>query len=262
MSFKRPFTLEHLLEVMEKMRDSSHGCAWTRGQDWQTLTEHTLEESYELIDAIDKGNKADIKGELADLLNQVVFYCQLAKEEGSFDIYEVIDYLTDKLIKRHPDVFADGEITDIKALEAQWHKIKRVERQQKNDDNNSLLDTIASIFPAMIKAKKIQQRASSIGFDWDDINDVFAKLKSEVSELEAVLEDKDDAVEELGDLMFSCVNLARHLGVDPERVMRLANDKFTKRFKGLEKEAHRQGAALYDLDSEALEALWIKQKHT
>lgn len=254
------YQLSDLLGVMSALRDKDKGCAWSIEQTWQSLTEHTIEEAYELVDAIENHatDAVDaVKYELADLLNQVVFYAQIAKEQALFDFEDIVDALTQKLIARHPDVFAKGNIKDVEALERQWLDIKRRERGKLNSE----LDGIALNLPALTIAKKMQTRASGVGFDWQKIEDVFAKLESEVSELkEVLLHDQEKAQEELGDLLFSCVNLARHLKADPEALMRQANQKFARRFRGVEAALKAQDRSMLDTDADELNRLWELQK--
>ncbi|WP_192483586.1 MULTISPECIES: nucleoside triphosphate pyrophosphohydrolase [Cysteiniphilum] len=251
------YQLTDLLEVMSALRDRDKGCAWSLEQTWQSLTEYTIEEAYELVDAIENHATDAVKYELADLLNQVIFYAQIAKEQSLFDLEDIVDALTQKLIVRHPDVFAKGNIKDVEALERQWLDIKRRERGKLNSE----LDGIALNLPALTIAKKMQTRASGIGFDWQKIEDVFAKLESEVDELkEVLLHDQHKAQEELGDLLFSCVNLARHLKADPEALMRQANQKFARRFRGVEAVLKAQDRSMLDTDADELNRLWELQK--
>lgn len=251
------YQLTDLLEVMSALRDKDKGCAWSLEQTWQSLTDYTIEEAYELVDAIENQSTDAVKYELADLLNQVIFYAQIAKEQSLFDLEDIVDALTQKLIARHPDVFARGNIKDVEALERQWLDIKRRERGKLNSE----LDGVALNLPALTIAKKMQIRASGVGFDWQKIEDVFAKLESEVSELkEVLLHDQEKAQEELGDLLFSCVNLARHLKADPEALMRQANQKFARRFRGVEAALKAQDRSMLKTDADELNRLWELQK--
>ena len=253
----KTYQLDDLLHVMATMRDLQKGCAWTRAQTWESLTEYTIEESYELVDAVENHDDSAVKYELADVLNQVVFYAQIAKERHLFDFHSVVDVLTKKLINRHPDVFAEGHLQNVEALEKQWQQIKR----QEQGERQSELDGIAYNLPALTIAKKLQIRASVVGFDWQKIESVLAKLEREVVELKEVLMiNQEKAQEELGNLMFSCVNLARHLKVDPEALMRRANKKFEKRFRGMETELKQQNRKISSLQPEELEVLWEEQK--
>ncbi|WP_440616238.1 nucleoside triphosphate pyrophosphohydrolase [Cysteiniphilum sp. 6C5] len=251
------YQLSDLLDVMSALRDKNEGCAWSLAQTWQSLTEYTIEEAYELVDAIDNNSSEAVKYELADLLNQVVFYAQIAKEQALFEFGDIVDALARKLIERHPDVFDKGNIKDVETLEQQWLDIKRRERGKLNSE----LDGIALNLPALTVAKKMQIRASGVGFDWQKIEDVFDKLESEVDELkEVLLHDQQKAQDELGDLLFSCVNLARHLKADPEMLMRQANQKFARRFRGVEAALKAQDLNMLDVDADELNRLWELQK--
>lgn len=257
MSSKK-YQLIDLLDVMEAMRNQNTGCAWTRQQNWQSLTEHTIEESYELVDAIESDTPEAVKYELADLLNQIIFYAQIAKEDELFDFNDIVDALTKKLIERHPDVFAQGQVKDVDVLETQWLQIKRRERQH----HQSELDGIALNLPALTRAKKIQTRAAAVGFDFQKLEDVFAKLKSKMLELKEVLAvDRVKAQQELGDLMFSCVDLARHLKADPEALMRQANQQFSKRFQGVETTLKQRRRTIAETTVNELNILWELQKN-
>lgn len=263
MSFNKPqkYKLDDLLQVMTRLRQNE-GCPWTKAQTLKTLTVHTLEEAYELVDVIEHQHSKDaLIGELADILNLVVFYAEIAKEQHLFDFEALIDYLTKKLIRRHPDVFANGKLRDIDALEKQWQIIKQKERNQKARKTvTSVFNEIATNLPALSMANKLQSRVASVGFDWNNIADVMAQLVSEVTELQQVLLDPKKAIEELGDLMFSCVNLSRHLKADPEQVLRQANQKFKTRFQGMEAALSQNNKTVENTTLEELERLWKKQK--
>ncbi|MFZ9036304.1 MAG: nucleoside triphosphate pyrophosphohydrolase [Francisellaceae bacterium] len=258
---QRPYTLEDLLEIMHIMR-GCHGCAWTQAQTFGSLTPHIIEEAYELVDAIESGDKMQIKAELADILNQIVFYASIAEEKQYFNFAEIIDYLAEKLIRRHPDVFADGEVMDYQELEVQWQQIKKKERRQKNQNDDSILADIAKTMPAVSIANKLQTRAASVNFDWSRIDDVMAQLRNEIVEFEEALvrNDREHAVEELGDLMFCCVNLSRHLKADPEQVLRAANHKFERRFRLMEKIAKLEGKKLEHCSDDEFQSLWNQAK--
>ncbi|MCF6765275.1 nucleoside triphosphate pyrophosphohydrolase [Thiotrichales bacterium 19S3-7] len=251
-----------LLEVMEIMRNSRRACHWTKNQTWQSLVRHTIEEAYEVADAVERGSAHDLKTELADLLNQVIFYAQIAKEQEEFDFYDVVNYLTDKLIRRHPNVFLDEKETDILELERQWEAIKKQERQLKYKNKQSILDEITQTMPALSVANKLQIRASQVGFDWDSKSHVFKQLHSEIGELAMALEGEtnDRILDEIGDVMFCCVNLIRHLRADPEQVMRQANHKFEKRFRYIENTLHQSGQSIESASVEQMEILWQKAK--
>ena len=272
----KEYRIEDLLSLMEKLRDPQFGCSWDRKQSLRTLTGYTLEEVYEVIDAVETGDDAQLQDELGDLLFQVVFYAQIAKEEGRFEFGAVIGSITEKLLRRHPHVFPDASLesfgnSDL-ALNAEqvaqrWEEIKNEERAQKADSGEagtqpSVLDDIPSSLPALDRARKLQKRAASVGFDWREVQGVIAKVKEELAELEAELEqgDQQRIEQEFGDLMFSCVNLARHLQIDPESSLRGSNRKFEARFRGIENLATDSGEGLKALDENQLNALWNQVK--
>ncbi|TNF69988.1 MAG: nucleoside triphosphate pyrophosphohydrolase [Gammaproteobacteria bacterium] len=252
----------NLLEIMDIMRNSKRPCQWTKAQSWQSLVRHTIEEAYEVADAVERGNANDLKTELADLLNQIIFYAQIAKEEGGFDFYDVVNYLTDKLIRRHPNVFADELEDDVIQLERKWEEIKKQERKLKLQEKHSILDEITQSMPSLSVANKLQTRASQVGFDWRSRKEVFKQLHSEVDELNFALDNEsdDEILAEIGDIMFACVNLIRHLRADPEQVMRKANHKFERRFRYIEETLHKCGQSLEDASIDEMDKLWHKAK--
>ena len=248
--------VSELLAIMAKMRDPKKGCAWTREQTYHSLVRHTIEEAYEVADTIERDALNELKGELADLLNQVVFYSRIAEEEGRFDFKDVIAHLTQKLIDRHPDVFKIQDNKSVEFLESQWETLKQKERA--DTEAKSILDGVVKSLPALSVANKLQVRASSVGFDWQDKRDVLAKLKSEIIELEEAFnqEDREAILDEVGDVMFSCVNLIRHMKADSEQVMRAANRKFETRFRDVERECKAQGVQIEKASPELLESIW------
>lgn len=272
----KAYRIEDLLSLMEKLRDPEFGCSWDRKQTLRTLTGYTLEEVYEVIDAVEIGDDAQLQDELGDLLFQVVFYTQIAKEEGRFDFSEVIGSITEKLLRRHPHVFPDGSLDSFGnselALNAEqvaqrWELIKNEERAQKAGATNeaaqpSVLDDIPSSLPALDRARKLQKRAASVGFDWPAVQGVIDKVKEELAELEAELLQGDQLriEQEFGDLMFSCVNLARHLQIDPESSLRGSNRKFETRFRGIENLTGDGSEGLKTLNETQLHALWVQVK--
>tara|TARA_R100001377_G_scaffold80234_2_gene58977 strand:+ start:2026 stop:2874 length:849 start_codon:yes stop_codon:yes gene_type:complete len=272
----KDYRIEDLLSLMEKLRDPEFGCSWDRKQSLRTLTGYTLEEVYEVIDAVETGNDAQLQDELGDLLFQVVFYAQIAKEEGRFEFSEVIGSITQKLLRRHPHVFPDASLASFGnsalALNAEqvaerWELIKNEERAQKAGSENagaalSVLDDIPASLPALDRARKLQKRAASVGFDWPAVRGVIDKVKEELAELEAELPqgDQQRIEQEFGDLMFSCVNLARHLQIDPESSLRGSNRKFEARFRALEGLARGGAEALETLDAAQLDGLWNQVK--
>jgi ATP diphosphatase len=257
--------MQDLLHVMAQLRDKDGGCPWDLKQNFQSILPHTLEEAYEVADAIESGDRGQLKDELGDLLFQVVFYCQLAKEEGSFEFADVAENMTDKLIRRHPHVYGEqsGQSNpNIGAEEVlkRWESIKQGERDAKQQ--LSVLDDVPAALPAMQRSAKLQKRAANVGFDWPSIKPVMSNMKEELTEFEQALanDDKQHSLEELGDLMFACVNMARHLKQDPEQIMRQANAKFERRFRYLENQIIEAGEALENASLDTMEAGWQQAK--
>ena len=267
--------VEQLLELMATLRDPVKGCPWDRDQTFATIVPHTLEEAYEVADAIAREDFTELKSELGDLLFQVVFYAQMAREQGRFDFADIAQAMSDKLIRRHPHVFGEGEYVSHAELHRQWEARKAEERAAKTgatktgatqtgDDEPSLLDDVPLALPALARAQKIQKRAASGGFDWPDAEAVTAKLHEEIDELAQARQSGDaDAIEdEFGDLLFTCVNLARHLHLNSEAALRRATDKFSQRFRQVENLARQQGVQLSALDDVALDRLWQLAKQS
>ncbi|MDP6968547.1 MAG: nucleoside triphosphate pyrophosphohydrolase [Gammaproteobacteria bacterium] len=252
--------MQRLLDIMLQLRDPETGCPWDLKQDYQSILPHTLEEAYEVADAIESGDRQQLRDELGDLLFQVVFYCQLAQEEGAFEFADVANTMADKLLRRHPHVFADATADDSAGALANWEAIKAGERQAKAQ--YSVLDDIPRALPGLQRAAKLQQRAANVGFDWPVVEQVLHKVDEEVEELHNAFADGDMAhvLEELGDLMFVAVNLSRHLKTSPEQVMRAANEKFELRFRHMEAALQAQDKDLSELDLEAMELAWQQAK--
>lgn len=248
-----------LLEVMRRLRDPDGGCSWDQQQTLTSLIPYTLEEAYEVAAALTSGNMAAIKDELGDLLFQVVFYSQLTQEQGEFDFDQVAAQCADKLIRRHPHVFANsGEQLDPAAVKAQWEQIKQQERQHQQP-NNSVFAGMADNLPSILQALKIQKRAASVGFDWHELAPVIGKIREELYELEAELPlaNNSDRIEaELGDLLFAVVNLARHAQVNPEQALRRTNHTFQQRFEAIEANLTKRGLQAQQLTLEQLEHEW------
>ena len=254
------YSFEDLVKIMEKLR-SPEGCPWDRKQTHESLLPYLLEETYEVIDAVKKGSDEELKEELGDLLLQVIFHSQIAKERGAFDIEDVVDSISKKLIHRHPHVF--GEREDIKTAEdvnREWEKLKEKEGKKKE----SLLDGIPESMPALERAYKLQKRAAKVGFDWKGFEGIKEKLIEEISEIEEEIKkgDRRKIEEEVGDLLFMAVNLARFLGVHPEIALRRANEKFEKRFRYMEKRAKEMGRDLSEMSLEEMEELWQEAKES
>ena len=266
------YQLPDLLHLMARLRDPQHGCPWDLQQDYASIVPHTLEEAYGVADAIESGDFDHLPGELGDLLFQVVYYSQLAREEGRFEFATVVDAITRKLIRRHPHVFPDGDLygspelprLDEASIKQRWEEIKAEERAEKAaaPEQLSLLDDVPSALPALSRAAKLQKRAAQVGFDWPEALPVVDKVREELGEvLEAMSENDPQAIaEELGDLLFVVVNLARHLKVDPENALRAANGKFERRFRFIERALREAGRPIEHCDLDELDALWGEAK--
>ncbi len=248
---------------MAQLRNPDTGCAWDIEQTFASIAPYTIEEAYEVADAIARNNLPDLQDELGDLLLQVVFHAQIAKEQSAFTFNDVANGIVAKLVRRHPHVFGDASIDTAEKVKAVWESVKAQERAEKDqNEDTSALSGIALALPALMRAEKIQNRAARVGFDWPDVNPVWEKLSEETTELkEALAADDADAIEdELGDLLFTVVNVARHIKVDPENALIRANAKFEKRFRQVEHLAAEQESDLSELDLAALDALWDKAK--
>jgi ATP diphosphatase len=261
--------IRDLLAIMARLRDPNGGCPWDLEQDFRSIAPYTIEEAYEVADAIERDDLDDLKDELGDLLLQVIFHAQMAGEQGAFQFGDVVEAIAAKLIRRHPHVFGDGEADDPATVKARWDVIKgeekaeRAERRGQTPDGASILDDIPAALPALTRAQKLQKRAAKVGFDWDDPRAVIAKLREEISEIEAELGGKaspERIEDELGDLLFAVVNLARHLSVEPESALRRANRKFVRRFAYIESELARRGRSPDDASLDEMETLWTEAK--
>jgi len=228
--------MAQLLELMQRLRDPQAGCPWDRQQTYQSIVPYTLEEAYEVADSIEKGDLAELKEELGDLLFQIVFYCQIAREQGVFDFEQVAAAIVAKMIRRHPHVFGDASVEDLDALRQAWEAAKAEERSLKPDDDNSQLAGVARGLPALLRAHKLQKRAADVGFDWPGVEGALDKTREEIDEVQAAAAtlSRTGLEEELGDLLFALVNVVRLYGFDAETVLRRANDKFERRFRRME----------------------------
>ena len=252
--------IEPLLALMVHLRDSQRGCAWDRAQTMASLTPHTLEEVHEVIDCIEREAWDELPDELGDLLFQVVFYAQLAAEAQRFDFAEVVQRIVEKLTRRHPHIFGDEAPPAPDAIRQRWEELKAAERRAGGAAGE--LAGVALALPALSRAAKLQGRAARVGFDWPATEPVLEKLDEELAELQAA-RDSGNALEvaaEMGDVLFTCVNLARHLGVDAESALRLSNTRFEQRFRQMELVVGAAGQSLAGLDAAALEALWQQAK--
>jgi ATP diphosphatase len=255
--------VDRLLEIMAALRDPESGCPWDIEQNFKTISAYTIEEAYEVADAIERGDMHDLKGELGDLLFQVVYHAQMANEQDTFNFADVVAAINDKLVRRHPHVFGEDKVKDMQALHDAWEKHKRMERKEKSPANISLLDGIASTMPALRWSSKLQKRAAHHGFDWDSVAPVFDKLQEEITELEAEIghdDNHDRIADEMGDILFACVNLSRHLDVNPEQALRDSNSKFISRFHVVEQLLQEDGRIMDDCSVEELEGYWQKAK--
>ncbi|MBW8824202.1 MAG: nucleoside triphosphate pyrophosphohydrolase [Xanthomonadales bacterium] len=253
-----------LIAIMARLRDPQGGCPWDLEQDFSTIAPYTIEEAYEVADAIQRGDMADLRDELGDLLLQVAFHARMAEEAGAFKFEDVVVAICDKMVRRHPHVFADASFENVEAQTRAWEKQKAAERAAKGEADTSALAGIARGLPEWQRAVKLQSRAARTGFDWPDHRPVFAKLREELDELEAEFErgdrDDDHLQEELGDVLFVAANLARHAGIDPGTALRGANAKFERRFRAMEASAAEQGRDFASLGLESQEQLWDKVK--
>lgn len=290
--FDKKTSIEQLIDVMKMLRNPEYGCPWDLEQTIRSLVPFTLEEVYEVVDAIELGDIVELEEELGDLLFQVVFYSQIAKEEDNFDFNGVASAITQKLLRRHPHVFPGGRVEGFGTkiaiatdeVAANWERIKRQERIDKAArkgmghethtlasamasssvaDFESVLDTVPSAMPAVMRALKLQEKAAGQGFDWNELKPVLAKLREEIAEFEEAVEQNDiDAINnELGDILFTTVNIARHVNVEPETALRSANQKFSARFRWIETELSNAGSKVSELSAQELDKLWEKAKH-
>ncbi|WP_434572421.1 nucleoside triphosphate pyrophosphohydrolase [Pseudomonas sp. Z3-8] len=266
------YSLEDLLHLMNRLRDPQYGCPWDITQTYATIVPHTLEEAYEVADTIERGDFDHLQGELGDLLFQVVYYCQLAREENRFEFASVVDSITRKLIRRHPHVFPTGDLyaaedtprLSEEQVKQRWEEIKAEERAEKASvpEQLSLLDDVPTALPALSRSAKLQKRAGQVGFDWPGPLPVLDKVREELDEVLEAMADNDTAAisDEVGDLLFSVVNLARHLKVDPETALRGANAKFERRFQFIEQALRETHRPMEDCTLEELDALWGEAK--
>ena len=255
--------IQRLLAIMARLRDPACGCPWDREQDFTSIAPYTIEEAYEVAEAIAENDMAALKDELGDLLFQVVFHARMAEEQGAFDFGDVAETIADKMLRRHPHVFGDVEIADAAAQTVAWEEHKARERRAKGGDRKaSALDGVGAALPALTRAEKIQKRAARVGFDWPAAAPIFDKIEEEIAELRAELDANVPAriEDELGDLLFAVANLARHLDVDPETALRKATRKFERRFRRVETLLAESGRTPSGATLDEMEAEWRRAK--
>jgi MazG family protein len=254
--------LSRLLEIMAALRNPDGGCPWDLEQDFASISNYTIEEAYEVADAIERKDFSDLREELGDLLLQPVFHAQMASEEGLFDFGDVVYAITAKLIRRHPHVFGEDAARSVGGVRTRWDEIKAEERAKKaatkQQEATSLLDDVPNVLPALMRAEKLSRRAASVRFDWPDWRETLAKVREELDEVAEAAEaaDKVKVQEELGDLLFAAANLARKLGVEPEAALRDANAKFNRRFRYVESRAAEDAVPLSEAGLERLDGYW------
>ncbi|WP_240754013.1 nucleoside triphosphate pyrophosphohydrolase [Natronospirillum operosum] len=269
------YRLDDLLTLMARLRDPVDGCPWDQKQTFETIVPHTLEEVYEVVDTIERGDWTHLREELGDLLFQIVFYAQMAHEQGDFSFADVVHDITEKLLRRHPHVFPDGTLASRRGdaplseaeIAANWERIKAEEKAAADPSAArppSVLDGIPSTLPGMVQATKLQKKAARVGFDWDNVAPVWTMLHSELDELKEAAEQGDiEAMEgELGDILFATINLARHLDLDPERALRRTNRKFGDRFRFIEETLAAQGCTLDAASLDEMDRLWQAAKQS
>ena len=256
--------IQRLIEIMAALRHPETGCPWDLQQSFASIAPYTVEESYEVADAIERDDMDDLRDELGDLLLQVVYHSRLAEELGLFAFGDVVRAISAKMINRHPHVFGDTAAADAEAVLANWEAAKAIERRRKSGDGQGrLLDDVPRALPGLSRAAKLQKRAATVGFDWPESAPVFDKIREEIGELETALAAdalSDNVETELGDVLFSIVNLSRHLGVNAEQAMQRANNKFRHRFNAVEDRVTASGKALADATADELETAWNAAK--
>lgn len=256
--------IDRLIEIMAQLRHPETGCPWDLAQDFKSIAPCTIEEAYEVAEAIEREDFEELPDELGDLLFQVVFYARLGEEAGKFSFNDIVDNIVDKLERRHPHIFGDAQGLTPDEVAENWEKIKRQERRDKGDEDHSLLAGVSHGLPEFTRCLKLQKRAARVGFEWPDMPSVLLKLDEEIEELKETLQEQsaDRMEDELGDVLLVLTNVARRLSIDPAQALRRANSKFEMRFRAMEKVAASKGQSLDAMDLEEKEALWQQVKRT
>ncbi|MCF1502872.1 nucleoside triphosphate pyrophosphohydrolase [Afifella sp. H1R] len=264
MSEQRP--IDRLISVMADLRDPERGCPWDVKQDFSSIAPYTIEEAYEVADAIERADLEDLREELGDLLLQVVFHARMAEEAGVFAFDDVADAIVDKMVRRHPHVFGDGTAADPAAVKVRWDEIKAEEKARRREKrlrqglpaDPGLLADVPRSFPGLLQALKMQEKAAKVGFDWPDVSGALDKLKEEIAEVEAEIaaDDRERLTGEIGDALFAMVNVARKSGIDPDTALRRTNEKFRCRFEAVEHGLSKDGRSMKDAALDEMEALW------
>ncbi len=254
--------ISRLIEIMAALRTPGSGCPWDLEQNFKTIAPYTLEEAYEVADAIARNNLGDLREELGDLLLQVVYHARMAQEQGAFAFGDVVEAITEKMIRRHPHVFAGADGKTTEAVQSLWERVKTEEKQAKGAAQQGALAGVPLALPALTRAFKLQDKAGQVGFDWNDPKAVLAKIREEADEIEAALDagTMQDAAGEVGDLLFAVTNLARHLHADPETILRDTNLKFERRFAFIEQALAKRGKTPKDATLEEMDTLWDAAK--
>jgi ATP diphosphatase len=253
--------IDRLIEVMVRLRDRRNGCPWDLEQNFQTIAPYTIEEAYEVADAIQRADMPGLKEELGDLLLQVVYHAQMASEDGAFDFEAVAQAIADKMVSRHPHVFGDQKIDTAQMQTSNWEQFKAAERAARG--SGSILDGVALALPALMRAEKLQKRAARVGFEWKQAREIFDKIEEELGELRSEVDGARDPArltDEIGDVLFVVANLARQLKIDPEVALRHANAKFERRFGHIEKRLRESARPIEEASLEEMEALWQEAK--
>lgn len=260
----QPRSIDRLIAVMARLRDPDGGCPWDLEQDFRSIARYTIEEAYEVVDAIERDDMADLKEELGDLLLQVVFHSRMAEEAGEFRFEDVADAIAEKMIRRHPHVFGTAQERDAESQTRAWEAQKADERAAKGGVDTSVLANVPVALPALTRSEKLMKRAARVGFDWPDVEGVMAKIDEELAEVRGAVAEGDAGHihEEIGDLLATVVNAARKLGVDPETALRDANSKFERRFRAVEQQLKGKGSSVQEADLDAMEAEWLTAKRS